>query len=72
MPIVPVVIHNSIDVAPKGTFVFRPARVHVDVLPPVDTSAWRRETINEHVASVRRLFLQALGQLDDADDAGQA
>jgi len=69
VPVVPVVIHNAGDVAPKGDFVFRQATVEVDVLPPVDTSQWRRETVEEHVAEVRNLFLRALGQEDDADDA---
>lgn len=62
VPIVPIVIHNSGDVAPKGDFVFRPATVEVDVLPPVETSGWSAETIEEHVASVRRLFQATLGQ----------
>ena len=62
MPMVPIVIHNSGDVAPKGDFVFRPATVEVDVLPPVDTSDWRSESIEEHVAEVRDMFLDTLGQ----------
>jgi len=62
VPIVPIVIHNSGDVAPKGDFVFRPATVEVDVLPPVDTSSWSAETIEQHVDSVRRLFQLTLGQ----------
>lgn len=66
VPIVPVVIHNAGDVAPKGDFVFRQATVEVDVLPPVDTSHWRRETVEEHVAEVRDLFLRALGQDDES------
>ncbi|HET6592092.1 MAG TPA: HAD-IB family hydrolase [Xanthomonadales bacterium] len=62
VPMVPIVIHNAGDVAPKGDFVFRPATVEVDVLPPVDTSAWRTETIDGHVAEIRRLFQFTLGQ----------
>jgi putative phosphoserine phosphatase/1-acylglycerol-3-phosphate O-acyltransferase len=62
VPIVPIVIHNAGDVAPKGDFVFRPATVEVDVLPPVDTSGWRQESIAEHVAEVRNLFKVTLGQ----------
>jgi putative phosphoserine phosphatase/1-acylglycerol-3-phosphate O-acyltransferase len=62
VPVVPIVIHNAGDVAPKGDFVFRPATVEVDVLPPLDTSAWRADTIDEHVAEVRRLFQATLGQ----------
>jgi putative phosphoserine phosphatase/1-acylglycerol-3-phosphate O-acyltransferase len=65
VPIVPIVIHNAGDVAPKGDFVFRPATVEVDVLPPVDTSEWRSETIAEHVAEVRNLFKVTLGQEPD-------
>jgi putative phosphoserine phosphatase/1-acylglycerol-3-phosphate O-acyltransferase len=65
VPMVPVVIHNAGDVAPKGDFVFRPATVVVEVLPPVDTSQWRRETIDEHVREVRQQFLETLGQPPD-------
>lgn len=62
VPIVPVVIRNAGDVAPKGEFVFRPATVEVEVLPPVDTDDWRVENIDEHVRDVRNRFLAALGQ----------
>ena len=62
VPIVPIVIHNSVDVAPKNDFVMRAATVKVDVLPPVDTSKWRVDTIDDHVADVRKLYLKALGQ----------
>ncbi len=62
VPIVPIVIHNSGDVAPKHEFVMRAARVRVDVLPPVDTSRWRAASIAQHVAEVRALFLETLGQ----------
>lgn len=65
VPMVPVVIHNAGDVAPKGDFVFRPATVDVEVLPPVATSDWRRETIDEHVREVRNLFLRTLGQPEE-------
>ena len=67
VPVVPVVIHNAGDVAPKGDFVFRPATVEVDVLPPVDTSGWHAETIDQHVAEVRRLFQRTLGQARDLE-----
>jgi len=71
VPIVPIVIHNAIDVAPKGDFALRAATVTVDVLPPVDTRSWRRETIDAHVAEVRAMFLKALGQ-DEAGKPGQS
>ena len=62
VPVVPIVIHNAIDVAPKGEFVFRSATVDVDVLPPIDTSDWEAKTIDKHVADVRRQFLRVLKQ----------
>lgn len=62
VPIVPIVIQNSGDVMPKGDPIYRPATVEVEVLPPVDTSGWSAETIDEHVNSVRAEFLRVLGQ----------
>lgn len=66
VPVVPVVIHNATDVQPKGDFIYRSATVYVEVLPPVDTSDWEKDTINEHVAEVRNMFLRTLGQEEEA------
>ena len=62
MPVIPVVIHNSGDIAPKGDFLFRPGKVRVDILPPVDTADWTLATMNEQVNTVRNQFLRALDQ----------
>lgn len=69
VPIIPIVIHNAGDMAPKGDFVFRPATVEVEVLSPIDTSDWHVETINDHVRDVRNLFLKTLGQPVDQGPA---
>ncbi|WP_422343978.1 HAD-IB family hydrolase [Parasphingorhabdus sp.] len=65
VPMVPIVIHNAGDVAPKNEFVMRPATVKVEILPPVDTSKWKKTTLDAHVAEVRGMFLNALGQTDE-------
>jgi len=62
VPVVPVVIHNSGDVQPKGDMLYHPGTVNVEVLPPVETDDWTVETIDEHVAMVRGMYLEALGQ----------
>ncbi len=62
VPIVPIVIHNATDVLPKGGFFVRPTTVHVDVLPPISTADWKAETIDQHVADVRQLFVDTLDQ----------
>jgi putative phosphoserine phosphatase/1-acylglycerol-3-phosphate O-acyltransferase len=64
VPIVPIVIHNSIDVQAKGETLFSPATVKVEVLPPIDTSAWRVKTLDAHMAEVRGMYLRILGQQD--------
>ena len=63
VPIVPLVIHNSGDVQPKGDLLYHPGTVQVEVLPPVDTSSWTTESIDEHVAEVRAMYLNALDQV---------
>lgn len=63
VPVVPIVIHNSIDVAPSTEFVFRPATVKVTVLPAVETSSWRPLTMAKHVEEVRDMYLVELDQM---------
>ena len=62
VPIVPIVIHNAGDVAPKGDFVFRPATVEVEVLKPIDTTGWSVDDLDSHISDVRNQFLRVLGQ----------
>ncbi|MEO0576243.1 MAG: HAD-IB family hydrolase [Pseudomonadota bacterium] len=62
VPIVPIVIRNAMDVSPKGDFLFHAATVGVEVLAPIDTSAWRAATMEQHVADVRKQYLDTLGQ----------
>ena len=62
VPIVPIVIHNAADVLPKGGFFVRPARVKVDVLPPVDTTDWTAEHVQEEVDDVRNDYVRCMGQ----------
>ena len=64
VPIVPIVIQNSNDVNPKGSSIYHPATVEVEVLPPVDTSQWSADSIDEHIATVRNMFLKSLDQDD--------
>ncbi len=66
VPLVPVVIHNAGDIASKGDFIMRSGTVEVDVLDPIDTSDWEPETIDEHVAYVRNLYLETLELTDTA------
>lgn len=62
VPIVPIVLHNSIDVQQRKSRIFRPATVKVDVLKPIDVSSWTEENLDENIAGVRQLFLETLRQ----------
>lgn len=63
-PIVPWVIHGAADLLGRG----RVGRgtLRVEVLPPVDTSGWDPERLDEQLAEVRARYLAALGQQDPA------
>lgn len=62
VPIIPIVIHNAIDIAPKGQYTYRKGTVKVEVLPPIQTTDWTTATLNLHIADVRAQYLKALGQ----------
>ena len=62
VPVVPIVIHNSGDVQPKGDMLYHPGTVEVEVLPPIDTSDWSTDTLDKHIADVRNMYLRALEQ----------
>jgi putative phosphoserine phosphatase/1-acylglycerol-3-phosphate O-acyltransferase len=66
-PIIPIVIHNSIDAQPKGEKFYRPANVRVEVLPAIDVSQWKIKSIDQHMSEVRDLYLEVLGQANHAE-----
>lgn len=60
LPIVPVVFHNARELWPTPGFSIRPGVVRVSVLDPIATTEWSLDTLDEHVASVRQAFIDAL------------
>jgi putative phosphoserine phosphatase/1-acylglycerol-3-phosphate O-acyltransferase len=56
------VFRNSLDALPKHGVIVRPAVIEAVVHPPVLTASWTLETLNEKIASIRRLYLETLGQ----------
>ncbi|HEX4563853.1 MAG TPA: HAD-IB family hydrolase [Solirubrobacteraceae bacterium] len=62
VPVVPIVIHNASEVMWRGSQTLHGGTVDVTVLPPVDTSRWSPATIDEHVAEIRRMYLDTLAE----------
>jgi putative phosphoserine phosphatase/1-acylglycerol-3-phosphate O-acyltransferase len=66
VPIVPVVFRNVLDALPKNAFVVRPATVEAVVLPPVDTSNWKRETLDGEIRAIHDRYLEVLGEASES------
>jgi putative phosphoserine phosphatase/1-acylglycerol-3-phosphate O-acyltransferase len=61
VPVVPIVMRNAGQIMAAHSLVIHPGTVDVAVLPPVPTSDWTKETLDEHIAEVRQMFLDTLG-----------
>lgn len=62
VPLVPVIIHNAVDALPRGSFMLRAGTtVEVEILPPIDPSAWRPQRLQEHADDLRQRYLEVLG-----------
>ena len=60
VPVVPVVLRNTGELMWRGAQLIAPGTVEVKVLPPVDTSRWRAETVGDHAEEVRQMFITTL------------
>jgi putative phosphoserine phosphatase/1-acylglycerol-3-phosphate O-acyltransferase len=60
VPIVPVVFRNALDALPKDALFLRPAAVEAVVLPPVDTSGWTTEGLDDEIEAIRARYLEVL------------
>ena len=54
------VIRNAEDLAPHGSYVMHPAKVDVKVLPPVPTTDWTLDDLDQRIAGVRQQFVDTL------------
>ncbi len=60
LPVVPVVAHGAHKNWQHGSWSFKPMDLHIDVLPAIDTSAWKEETAGAHAQEVHDAFVAAL------------
>jgi putative phosphoserine phosphatase/1-acylglycerol-3-phosphate O-acyltransferase len=59
-PIVPVVFRNVLDALPRDALIVRPATVEAVVLPPIDTSSWTVESLDDEIRAIRTRYLEVL------------
>ena len=60
LPVVPVVVHGAHNVWPAKTMQFYPGEVKIEILDPIKTDKWSKETVDEHVEEVKGLMTKAL------------
>jgi putative phosphoserine phosphatase/1-acylglycerol-3-phosphate O-acyltransferase len=60
VPIVPIVLRNTLDALPKHWLFVRPTTVDVVVLPPIETKGWTRDSLDEHIAEIHQRYLEVL------------
>ena len=60
LPIVPIVFRNAESVAARDSGTLSPGTVDVTVLPPIPVADWQLASLDEHIASVRQLYLDTL------------
>jgi 1-acyl-sn-glycerol-3-phosphate acyltransferase len=60
LPVVPVVLHAAHERLPDRSSRLVPGALEVDVMEPIDTRCWKRETVDEHVEQVHEIVRRAL------------
>lgn len=60
-PIVPIYVDGARELSKGGSLFTRSGRVTVTIHPPVDTSHWSLDTLEEHIAEVRSKYLEWAG-----------
>jgi putative phosphoserine phosphatase / 1-acylglycerol-3-phosphate O-acyltransferase len=65
VPIVPVVIRNAEAIAGHQSSLLHAGTVDVAVLPPISVADWTLAGLNERIASVRKLYVDALTSWPD-------
>ncbi|MBM4365626.1 MAG: 1-acyl-sn-glycerol-3-phosphate acyltransferase [Deltaproteobacteria bacterium] len=64
LPVVPIAVEGAHQIWKKNSFLLHPGEVRVTVLPPIPTTGWKLDTLDEHIATVQQA-------LNDALPAGQ-
>jgi len=64
VPIVPVVLHGTWSIMPKNRLSIKPCRVTLDILPPVETAGYSRNTKDELMEKLWNLLYQHFAKME--------
>lgn len=64
VPIIPVLIHGTWSIMPKKRLLITPRPVTLEILPPVDTSVYSRETKDDLMETIRKVMCETFEKLE--------
>jgi putative phosphoserine phosphatase/1-acylglycerol-3-phosphate O-acyltransferase len=64
VPVVPVVVKNATELWPRGQSFVRPGTVQIEILKPISTKRWTRNTLDKHLEDLYQKFIAALNSAD--------
>ena len=67
VPVVPVIIHGAQEIMPKGSWLIRCHRVHIDLLTPIDSSLYTRKTKDELLERVQVTIATAMNDTQSGE-----
>ena len=62
VPIVPIVLHGTWSIMPKNRWRIEPGHVHMDILEPIETSGYNRDSKDALIEKVRQVIRQRFEQ----------
>ncbi|MEP4149221.1 MAG: HAD-IB family hydrolase [Halioglobus sp.] len=63
-PIVPIVVKNATELWPRGQNFVRAGTLHIEVLKPIPTKNWTKDTLGKNLESLHQKYLKALDTTD--------
>jgi len=60
LPIIPIVFRGIGELVPNGSWLAHSGTIRVDYLEPIETEDWQLESLDTHIAQVRKRFLDYL------------
>lgn len=60
-PIVPIYFEGNQELSLGGSLLSKSGTINAHIHPPIDTSDWEKETIDQHIAELRKMYLKWTG-----------
>lgn len=63
VPVIPIIIYGTRAIMPKGSMLLKPGNAYMEILPPVETSGYTRQTKDLLMAEVRDIICAAFDRV---------